>query len=255
MNKLFPVTIMHHRLAPKIHRFFYKTFYLCLDVSHLEQLNSPLLGFERYRPYTLRNKDYGFKGEDCVKSWLQFVINTHNLSHHKVYLITMPRVLGYGFNPISFWLFFDENYSLKSVIADVNNTFGENHQYLIRDSAQKPLESKKYYEAEKVFHVSPFFSVEGTYRFRFLIPENWEADQKNLGFWIDYMIDGHEVLLTSMTGSLKPLTQYRLLKFLIIYPFMTILVVGRIHYQAFKLWIKGLKYYPKPSPPKEKITE
>lgn len=254
-NSFVPLTVMHHRLTPKVNRFIYKIFYFCLDVSSLENLNNFLLGFQKFRPYTLRHKDYGFQDGSHIHSWLNTVIKTYGLKNHKVYLITMPRVWGYGFNPISFWLFFDEDSSLQSVIADVNNTFGETHHYLIRDKEDGKLSPHKHYEAEKVFHVSPFMPITGTYSFRFKVPEDFGKTNAPVGFWIDYAIDGEKVLLTSMTGNLKPLTQRCLLKSLIHYPFMAILVIGRIHYQALKLWMKGIRYYSKPHPPKESMTE
>ncbi|MBM3632828.1 MAG: DUF1365 domain-containing protein [Alphaproteobacteria bacterium] len=255
MDSFVPMTVMHHRLSPKVNRFFYKTFYLCLDVSSLNNLNNILLGFEKFRPFSLRHKDYGFQDGTTIQRWLSKVTNTYGLSHEKVYLVTMPRVLGYGFNPISFWLFLDENSKLQAVIADVNNTFGENHQYFIRDKKGGKLSSKKVYQAEKLFHVSPFMPVEGTYSFRFMVPEDMSQECASLGFWIDYSIDGQKMLLTSLNGKLKSLSERMLLRALITYPFMTIMVVWRIHYQAFKLWMKGIKYYSKPKPPKEKTTE
>jgi len=255
MDSFVPMTIMHHRLFPKVSRFFYKTFYLCLDVSSLINLNNILLGFEKLRPFSLRHTDYGFQDGSTIQSWLSKMIKTYGLSHDKVYLVTMPRVLGYGFNPISFWLFFDANSNLQAVIADVNNTFSENHQYLIRDKKGGNLSSKKDYETKKAFHVSPFMPIEGTYSFRFMVPEDMSQENASLGFWIDYSIDGQKMLLTSLNGKLKILSRRRLLKGLIAYPFMTFLVIWRIHYQAFKLWMKGITYYPKPKPLKEKITE
>ena len=248
---------MHHRLFPKVNRFFYKTFYVCLDVSSLSDLKGPLFGVETWRPYSLRHKDYGFQDGTPLQEWLQKVIKSYDLSHHTIYLITMPRVFGYGFNPVSFWLFFNEALNLHAVIADVNNTFGENHHYLIRDKEGKKLISDKYYEAEKVFHVSPFMPVEGNYSFRFHVPDDFLncPSGSSMGFWIDYAIDGKKALLTSMTGKFKPLNQKNLFKSLIHYPFMTILVIGRIHYQALKLWVKGIRYYPKAQLPKENITE
>lgn len=255
MNSFVPMTIMHHRLAPKINSFFYKTFFLCLDVSTLENLNSALLSFQKFSPYSLRHKDYGFRDGSPIQSWLKKVIKAYDLKDHKVYLVTMPRLFGYGFNPVSFWLFFDDSMRVQSVIADVNNTFGENHCYLIRDKNEKSLVSNKHYDADKVFHVSPFMPVKGTYSFRFNVPKGFETDDLSMGFWIDYSIDGKKVLLTSMTGKIKPLTQWTLLKSLIHYPFMVMLVVGRIHYQALRLWVKGMHYYSKPKPPREGITE
>ena len=257
MHKFFPITVMHHRLSPKVNRFFYKTFYLCFDLSRLNSIRGTLLGFEKCRPYSLRHKDFGFQDGSPIQDWLKAMIKAYGLKHHQVYLITMPRVFGYGFNPVSFWLFFDDYEGLHAVIADVNNTFGENHKYLIRDKDGINLSSDKHYEAEKVFHVSPFMPVKGTYSFRFCVPDNFlKADAKSsMGFWIDYSIAGEKVLLTSMTGRINPLKQKNLIKSLIHYPFMTILVIGRIHYQAFKLWIRGIRYYSKPHPPKENVTE
>lgn len=256
-HRFLPVTVTHHRLFPKVNRFFYKTFYVCLDVSSLTDLKGPLFGFEKCRPYSLRHKDFGFQDGSPIQDWLNTMIKNYDLKHHKIYLIAMPRVFGYGFNPVSFWLFFDNDESLHAVIADVNNTFGENHKYLIRDKDGMKITSDKHYEAEKVFHVSPFMPLEGTYSFRFGIPEDFLNDpsRSSMGFWIDYAIDGKKILLTSMTGKLKPLNQKFLLKSLINYPFMTILVIIRIHYQALKLWVKGIRSYPKAQLPKENITE
>jgi DUF1365 family protein len=248
---------MHHRLYPKVNRFSYKTFYLCFDLSFLDNIKGPLLGLEKYRPYSLRHKDFGFRNGSPIHDWLGSMIKTYDLKNHKVYLITMPRVFGYGFNPVSFWLFFDDDESLHAVIADVNNTFGENHKYLIRDKAGKHLDRDKDYEAEKVFHVSPFMPVKGTYKFRFHVPDDFLKNNTgaSVGFWIDYVIDEKKILLTSMTGKLTSLNQKNLLKSLVHFPLMTILVIVRIHYQAFILWMKGVNYYRKPHPLKEETTE
>ena len=163
-------------------------------------------------------------------------------------VITMPKILGYCFNPVSFWLCFDQENNLLSVLAEVNNTFGERHAYLCFNKNFNAIKPDDILTREKVFHVSPFCKIEGEYEFRFAI------NKKNININIDYYKD-HKILITTLIKGINtPLTDKNLLKNFFIYSISVIKVIFLIHYHAFWLWIKKVSYIKKPSKPKVDIT-
>ena len=164
-------------------------------------------------------------------------------------LITMPRVLGYVFNPVSFYLCLDADKGLSAVIAEVHNTFGEQHSYLCAKSDHAPIQSHEWLEAEKLFHVSPFLEREGNYRFRFSLQEN------TLGIWIDYFDkEKNKQLLTSLTGRFEPLTKWSLRKAFWSHPLVTLKTIMFIHWHALKLLRKRIRYIRKPKQYEDKIS-
>lgn len=164
-------------------------------------------------------------------------------------LITMPRVLGYVFNPVSFYLCFDENKQLRAVINEVHNTFGEQHSYLCAKKDSTAIHSEEWMEAEKLFHVSPFLERIGYYRFRFDIGE------EKLGILIDYYDkENNKQLITALTGTLSPLTRKSLAIAFWTHPLVTLKAISLIHWQAIKLVAKGIRYISKPKAKDEKLT-
>jgi hypothetical protein len=153
----------------------------------------------------------------------------------------MPRVLGYAFNPVSFWLCLDEKKNIRAVLCDVNNTFGENHKYLCSNEKASVIKPEHWIEAEKLFHVSPFLKREGKYEFRFSLKN------KDLKIWINfYNKEGKKQLITSLIGTLESLTKHSLRKNFWKHPLVTLKTIYLIHWQALKLILKGIKYIPKP---------
>jgi uncharacterized protein len=150
-------------------------------------------------------------------------------------------VLGYVFNPVSFWFCEDHTGRLQAVLAEVSNTFGERHAYLLR--ADRAL------EARKVFHVSPFFPVAGRYRFGF-----GERAGRRLAR-IDYFDEAGPLLYTSISGQPQPLTRARLALACFTHPFMTVVIMARIHWQALRLWVKRAPFFAKPGAPAEELSQ
>ena len=166
----------------------------------------------------------------------------------EVWLQTFPRVLGYVFNPVSFWLCHDRAGKLRAVLCEVNNTFGEHHNYLLAHPDERPIEPGDVLSAGKVFHVSPFCEVAGGYRFQFAL------DPAAIRVRIDYDDPAGKLLATSVSGRAQALTSARLAMAFVLYPWMTAAVIARIHWQALRLWVKGVRFVPKPEPPVQETT-
>ena len=167
-----------------------------------------------------------------------------------VHLHTFPKVLGYVFNPVSFWYFHDESQLCRVILCEVNNTFGERHFYLLNaPNSSSPLNKGMLLHSKKEFHVSPFFPVSGRYEFRFVSSADHTLAR------INYFEGSVQQLSTSVSGKLlhpsTPLWGRTLMK----YGWFTLAVVAKIHWQAVKLLIKGAKYHGKPTPPLQTITK
>ncbi len=242
--------VMHKRLRPREHRFRYHVYYICFPLSALLKLKSPLFGVERWRPFAFYNKDHGPCDGSALDTWIGTILQKFNIesADGEVVLMTHPRVLGYAFNPVSFWFCLDKSGNLRAVLAEVHNTFGERHCYLIAHEDQRPMTQNDWFTSKKVFHVSPFMEVRGEYRFRFAYGE------ERVGVWIDYETEEGEMLQTSVAGKREPLTDGFLLKVFFRYPMMTLKVIGLIHFEAIRLLAKKIKYVPKPTPPSDEVT-
>lgn len=166
-----------------------------------------------------------------------------------VHLHTFPKVLGYVFNPVSFWYFHNDKQQCRVILCEVNNTFGERHFYLL--NAPGPgtaLNKGMLLHAKKEFHVSPFFPVSGRYEFRFVSSENHSLAR------INYFEGAVQQLSTSVSGKLVHPSSLLWGKTLLKYGWFTLAVVLKIHWQAVKLLFKGAKFHGKPSPPSKTIT-
>jgi len=161
-------------------------------------------------------------------------------------------VLGYVFNPVSFWVCHDRAENVRAVLCEVCNTFGEQHNYLLAHADGRPLVSGETLSSRKVFHVSPFCEVKGSYAFRFhFANDRWLAR-------IDYDDDAGAaagpLLQTSISGVAEPLSRRSVNGLLWRYRWFTLAVVVRIHWQALKLWAKRVPFIPKPQPPLHRTT-
>lgn len=242
--KIFTAKTMHKRFAPKENKFVYGIYYLAIPLSKLAKLKLlwPLISF--------RSKDHGNRDGSDLRGWIDEILQKYDVKDvDEVVLIAMPRIFGYTFNPVSFWMCLDASGSLKAVLAEVNNTFGETHSYLCVKEEGASITADDIFSDEKLFHVSPFLPREGGYQFRF------DYRDEKLGIWIDYFIDGKKMLATNLIGSFSPLTKPNLLKNFFRFPMLTFKVIALIHYQAFKIILKGIRYIPKPLQKNERLSK
>jgi DUF1365 family protein len=208
------------------------------------------LGINRTGLFGFRDADHGDGGPD-VEVWVRGLLRTEAIdsADGDITLITMPRILGYAFNPVSFWLCYDRQNRLRAVVSEVNNTFGDRHFYISSHDDQRPIAPTDWLQARKVFHVSPFLAIAGHYRFRF------DCTNEHIAIVINHHDDEGKLLLaTSMIGPRQPLTTHSLLVCFFRYPLVTLKVIGLIHYQAIKLLFKGVQYRTRPLPPTVKVS-
>lgn len=247
---LIQATVMHARLRPRRNAFRYRVPYLAVPQEALAGRGGQgLLAINRANVFSVRARDYGHDGLQGA-AWVRDVLDRWQLreADGDLVLVTMPRVLGLAFNPVSFWFAQDRAGALRAVVAEVNNTFGERHFYICRHSDHRPIRPDDTIVAEKAFHVSPFMKVEGHYAFCF----SFSGDR--FGVRID-LHDGEGLILTtSLAGRRVPATGARLAWAFVANPLLMLKVLGLIHYQALKLWAKGVAPFRKPPPPQETVT-
>jgi DUF1365 family protein len=240
--------VRHTRLKPTRHAFNYPTYFLMLPLRAMRQSDGSALARNRRGLLSFHDSDHGDGRSDCL-AWLDALLAAEGIAdaQGEVWLHTYPRVLGYTFKPVSFWYCHTAEGALRVIVAEVNNTFGERHCYL--------LDAPRYGQdlrADKVFHVSPFCSIEGGYRFRFMRTVQ-DGVEKTVAR-VDHHDNAGPLLQTSVAGTLEPLTRASLRKALWRYPAMTLGVMARIHWQAFKLWRKRVPFVSKPEPPDHFVT-
>jgi len=243
--------VMHERHVPWRHRFVYPTLFLRVPLSQWQQLRVSGLGIDRRGWLSLRAADHGPRDGSPLLPWIRQRLaerGLHEVCDGEVVLQTYPRVLGYVFNPVSFWFCHDRNGVLRAVLAEVNNTFGEGHNYWVVKSDHGKLLAADSLTAQKVFHVSPFFPVSGEYRFRFDQRDTLSAVD------IDYLDAGTLQLATRIGGRLEPLTAAGVRRWVLECPLLTLAVIWRIHWQALRLWLRGATFFRKPAPPARPTT-
>jgi DUF1365 family protein len=248
-NWLYTGTVAHKRIGVAANTFNYPALFLCFPLSARAKLSSPLFGYNRFNLLSFYEKDYG-NGIDAA-SWIRSVLADAQLSHitsGEVWLQTQPRVFGYVFNPVSFWYCHDNSQQLRAVLCEVNNTFGERHCYLLTAPQHEIIKANTKLQCQKVFHVSPFFDVDGEYRFQFL----HQGTKRTVA--INYWLNDKLQLKTLITGEAHALNSTNIGRSLLRLGWTTVGVVARIHWQAFKLWRKGATFYKKPTPPRMEIS-
>lgn len=228
--------VMHRRLRPVLNEFVYPVFYVQLPVRDLAAAECAVFSVDRRNLLSFRSKDHGPRDGGPLLPWIESLLARHGLPNDgAIVLQTFPRVLGYVFNPVSFWYCHDRAGRLVAILAEVNNTFGGTHSYLLHRHGA-PLADGDELRADKVFHVSPFNVIEGGYRFRFLRQRAVQVAR------IDYDDAEGELLLTSISGRPQAWSATALLAALLRMPFLTLGVIVRIHWQALKLWLKGVPF-------------
>lgn len=238
--------VYHSRQETAQNSFKYPIINVVFDVSQehnfLQELKNKFKGILTFSATTyLHNQEL-----DIESSIRIFLKENFSYNPDQIFLQTIPKMFGYVFNPVSFWYCYKEN-MLTAVLCEVANTFGEKHYYWLYQSDNDI--NHQWLTAQKEFHVSPFFAIEGYYKFRFI------KESSTIHVDIQFMNPDHTLKLnTWVSGTLKSIKDVSIGYILLKFGWFTPLVVFKIHFQAIRLFFKKVKFYTKPSPPKQEIT-
>ncbi|WP_255696583.1 DUF1365 domain-containing protein [Paralcaligenes sp. KSB-10] len=233
--------VMHERLRPAHNRFVYPVFCVRLNLDRLKDLDRWWFGVDRRCLMGIRTRDYGACDGSDLAAWMRRHLAEAGVqADGEIWLQTFPRVFGYVFNPVSFWYCHDSAGGLRALLAEVTSTFGERHSYLLTGPEGQAITSSTTLECRKQLHVSPFCRVEGRYQFRV----RDTADTSFVG--IDYFDSAGLVLRTSIGGRKSVLNRQSATQALMRQPFMTFSIIARIYWQAVRLWLANVPFFPKP---------
>jgi len=241
--------VIHKRFKPKEHFFKYKVFSLFIDLSELNELDNKLKFFSlnKFNLISFYEKDHGERDGSSLLDWVKLNLSNNNISTEniKIKLLCYPRILGYVFNPLSIFFIYDKDENLISILYEVKNTFGEQHTYIFKVESENKLIQNN---CSKKFHVSPFIEMNCNYFFKILNPG------ENLSVIIDQHDKEGKILFASQDGKRSDLTTKNLINSYLKHPLMTFKIISAIHFEAFKLWIKGIKFVKKKLKIKNNIT-
>ena len=244
-NCIYKGTLMHHRLVPREHKFTYNIFYTFINVDDLDHLKKKytFFSYNHFNIFSIYDSDHGFRNKKTIKFWLKNILKKIGIKqmNTKIFLLTMPRIFGYAFNPLSIFFCYDLKGNIKAIIYEVKNTFNEQHCYVfkIKDSFSKKIIFK--HTCQKKFHVSPFLDMKAKYNFTISKPG------KNFNSSINMQKKETNIFLAMLKCKYQKINLKNLIFLLIKYPFLTIKVVLAIYYEAIKLFIfKKAKYVKKP---------
>lgn len=243
--------VMHARLCPRRNAFAYPVFFLRIPLSEMSSLNRVIFSVNKWNLFSFHYRDFGDRDGSNPVGWIRGLLRENGVgkADGEIVLQTFPRVLGYVFNPVSFWFCHDASGKLRAVVCEVNNTFGERHNYLLVHEDGRAICPNDNLTAKKVFHVSPFCKVSGIYTFKF------RSSERQCYAKIDYDDSSRQVLRTAIFGKAYRFSTWNLTRAFFLYPLMTLMVVLRIHWQAIRLWIRGVPFYSKPLPPQQETTK
>jgi DUF1365 family protein len=242
--------VRHARVRPRRHRLQYDIFNLLLDLDELPALSGKLrlFGFDRAALFSFHQRDHGAGTATGLRDWVEQHLRNAGLPvGGAIRLLCMPRVLGHSFNPLSVYFCHDPEGALMAILYQVNNTFGQRHSYLIPIGGDGPR-GAIHQTCRKAFYVSPFMDMDLRYRFAV------EAPGERVGVTI-IVSDAEGPLLTaSFHGVHRALTDRVLLGQFLRMPVLGLKVVAGIHWEALKIWCKGVALRPRPPAPANAVT-
>ena len=232
--------VVHKRFKPKKHFFKYSVFSIFLDLDEINELEKEIsfFSYNKFNILSFFDKDHGNRDGSSIKDWIIQVLQKKNLytKNIKIKILCYPRIFGYVFNPLSIFFIYDADSNPIAILYEVKNTFGEQHTYVFKiDIKNKQI----FNNCKKKFYVSPFMDLESKYFFKVLIPN------ERLSVIIDQRDKEGKLLFASQDGERVKLSSKNLLISYLKHPLMTLKIISAIHYEALKLWIKGIKLVKK----------
>ena len=248
-SKLYEGEITHARTKPVKHNFSFPIYTFVLDLDELESLDKEIrfFGYNRGSVFTLYDSDYLGSGEESIKEKLKNWLTKfgYEEKYSTVKMITTLRVFKHTFNPVIFYYCLDSENNIVYHVAEVHNTFGEGHLYILKEGKKSKVGTE--YLVPKEFHVSPFNKVEGDYNFHF------SELKKKLDVRINVSKDNENFFYARISGNVQKITKYKLIKLIMKYPIRTLLVIPKILAEAAKLYyLKNLEIIDKPDPSSER---
>ncbi len=244
-------TVMHRRFFPATHRFTYGVYYLALDLDELPRLDRTVPGFghNRRSPFAFWDRDHGPRDGSPLRPWLDGYLRDAgiDLEGGPVRILTMPRVFGHVFNPISVWFGYGPGGDLRAVLYEVSNTFGQWHHHLTRVDGLDPAGNARHVFAKELF-VSPFIDQDATYEFRVRPPDARAA------LLVREYLPAGQVLTATFVAKRRELTGAGLWRAFATHPMITLKVLGGIHLQAWRLWRKGAPFRRHGPAPDDLVT-
>ena len=234
--------LRHRRFTPKAHTFAYPVFMAFVDIDRLPELMriSPFSSYNRWNWTAYCERDHFGDARLVLRERLRIDAEQNGISlpDGPIFLLTHLRYLGYVFNPVSFYYCYDHAGNLQTMLAEVNNTFGETHNYWLDASNRRPSTTAQRFTTPKRMHVSPFMAMRMEYDWIFTAPG------ERLVAHMNTVADGRPFLDATLQLERRPWTRRDLHRTLATYPFMTMRVIGGIHWEALKLWMKGVPVFP-----------
>jgi len=231
--------VIHKRFKPKEHYFKYNVFSLLINLEELTEIQNKIkiFSYNKFNLLSFFDKDHGPRDGTSLKDWViknlkDIGINDSNI---QIKLLCYPRIFGYVFNPLSVFFIYDQESKLISILYEVKNTFGEQHTYIFKANDKKIITNN----CSKKFHVSPFIEMDCHYYFRVIKPSD------KILVIIDQKDNDGKLLYASQDGYAKEFNEKNLLISFISHPLMTFKIIAAIHYEALKLWLKGIKIVKK----------
>ena len=247
-SNIYEGKVIHKRFKPKYHFFKYNVFSLFLDLDEINLIQKKIKIFSNnsFNILSFYDKDHGPRDGSDLKAWVIENLKSNNIQFEniKVKLLCYPRIFGYVFNPLSIFFVYDNHSKIIAILYEVKNTFGEQHTYIFKVNDEKIITNS----CEKKFFVSPFIEMKSKYSFRILKPE------KTLSVIIDQSDMEGKLLYASQDGVAKEINNKNMLISYISHPLMTFKVIAAIHFEALKLWLKGVKLVKKNIKIKNNIT-
>tara|TARA_B100000700_G_scaffold141574_1_gene157542 strand:- start:908 stop:1675 length:768 start_codon:yes stop_codon:yes gene_type:complete len=241
--------VIHKRFKPKVHFFKYRVFSILLDLSEINLLDKSLkiFSYNKFNIVSFYDADHGARDGTSLNQWVikNLEDNNINTENIKIKLLCYPRIFGYVFNPLSVFFIYNQKSKLISILYEVKNTFGEQHTYIFKVSEKDNFIKNT---CKKKFHVSPFIEMNCQYFFKILKPSN------KISIIIDQYDDEGKLLYASQDGERVNLNNKNLIFSYLRHPLMTFKIIAAIHFEAFKLWIKGIKYLKKKLKVKNNIS-
>ena len=248
-SALYLGSVIHRRLRPKRHYLRYSAFWMLLDLDEIGELDRRLRLFSRgrFNAMSFFDTDHGEQTREPLRRQVERHLAAAGiaLDGGAIRLLCMPRVFGYGFNPLSIYFCHYRDGALAALLYEVRNTFGERHSYLI------PVEQDHgaiRQSCDKRFYVSPFMDMSMRYAFRVVPP----AD--NVSVVVSAGDAQGATIVASLAGRRAALTDAALLRVLLRMPFLTLKVIAAIHWHALRMWLKGFALRPRPPKPAWPVT-